>query len=111
MKLPCGRTAQHSNYLAIGRKYQFLFVKSQYINKPIKHLLYKKTNIAPNADDYKFFIPFYINNFQHDNRIKENVKFLNARLHIPSNLQTSDDLVPWVEEYNPILNMFILMKY
>ncbi|PKB99115.1 hypothetical protein RhiirA5_423974 [Rhizophagus irregularis] len=82
MKLSPGRTAQHSDYLA-------------------------KANIAPNADDYKFFIPFYVNNSQHANTIKENVNFLDARIHISPTLQTFDDSVPWVEEYNPIPNMFI----
>ncbi|UZO05800.1 uncharacterized protein OCT59_026139 [Rhizophagus irregularis] len=111
MKLPPGRTAQHSDYLAMGRKYRFLFVKSQYINKPIKHLLYKKDNIAPNADNYQFFIPFYINNSQHATTIKANVNHLGARIHISSTLLSFDNLIPWVEEYNPIPNMFIPLKY
>ncbi|GBC35451.2 hypothetical protein GLOIN_2v1704566 [Rhizophagus irregularis DAOM 181602=DAOM 197198] len=68
-------------------------------------------NIAPNADNYQFFIPFYINNSQHANTIKANVNHLGARIHISSTSLSFDDLIPWVEEYNPIPNIFIPLKY
>lgn len=111
MKLPPGRTANNSDYLTIGRRYRFLFIKSQYINKPIRHLLYKKGNIEPNADDYNFLIPFYANNPSRSNTIMDNVKLLTSRLHISPTLSNHINLVHWIEPYNLIPNMFIPKKY
>ncbi|POG57870.1 hypothetical protein GLOIN_2v1735928, partial [Rhizophagus irregularis DAOM 181602=DAOM 197198] len=39
MRLPSNREAKNQDYLAIARKYRFLFLKSQYVKVPIRHLL------------------------------------------------------------------------
>lgn len=45
--------------LAAGKRYRFLFLESQYVNKPIKHLKYKKSNALPDANDYNYLVPFF----------------------------------------------------
>ncbi|GBC40990.2 hypothetical protein GLOIN_2v1483925 [Rhizophagus irregularis DAOM 181602=DAOM 197198] len=52
MQLPSNRKAKNQDYLAIVRKYCFLFLKSQYVKAPIRYLLYKQPYTIPNANDY-----------------------------------------------------------
>ncbi|PKC56077.1 hypothetical protein RhiirA1_474547 [Rhizophagus irregularis] len=82
MRLPPGRPAQNSDYLAIARKYRFIFLKNQYVKNSIRHLSYKKVFTEPNPEDYPFLVPFYATN--------------------PPNQ---------IAPYNPIPNMFIPEKY
>ncbi|PKY61325.1 hypothetical protein RhiirA4_486149 [Rhizophagus irregularis] len=70
--------------LTTAQRYRFLFLPSQYIYKPIKHLQYTHGLDYP---DYGFKIPYI-------NRTDER-----------------DTLVHTVEQYNPIPNMFIPLKY
>ncbi|PKC03134.1 hypothetical protein RhiirA5_363507, partial [Rhizophagus irregularis] len=45
--------------LVAGKRYHFLFLQSQFVNKPIKHLKYNKKSYLPNPQDYKFRVPFF----------------------------------------------------
>jgi hypothetical protein len=44
----------------MARRSRFLFLESQYIDKPISHLKYSRKNILPDAQDYNFLVPFFI---------------------------------------------------
>uniref|UniRef100_U9UJL4 DUF8211 domain-containing protein n=1 Tax=Rhizophagus irregularis (strain DAOM 181602 / DAOM 197198 / MUCL 43194) TaxID=747089 RepID=U9UJL4_RHIID len=46
MRLPSNRKAKNQDYLAIARKYHFLFLKSQYVKVPVRHLLYKHPHMT-----------------------------------------------------------------
>ncbi|POG82948.1 hypothetical protein GLOIN_2v1469460 [Rhizophagus irregularis DAOM 181602=DAOM 197198] len=80
---------------ATAQRYQFMFTESQFVLKPIKHLLY---NQGLHHRNYKFWTPF----FGHPGRkIMTNIVEDTLSLNI----------VHTVAPYNPIPNMFILRKY
>jgi hypothetical protein len=43
----------------MARRSRFLFLESQYIDKPISHLKYSRKDILPDAQDYNFLVPFF----------------------------------------------------
>ncbi|CAG8767158.1 8169_t:CDS:2, partial [Rhizophagus irregularis] len=99
MRLPSNRKAKNQDYLAIARKYRFLFLKSQYVKVPVRHLLYKHSNKIPNADDYPFLVPFFAMDANHKKQIMTKLS------HVPT-----APLAP-PADYNPIPDMFIPSKY
>ncbi|PKY61940.1 hypothetical protein RhiirA4_487609 [Rhizophagus irregularis] len=83
MRLPPGRTAQNSDYLAIARKYRFIFLKNQYVK----------------------------NSNSNDKKTWKNIKSLSKHLKQPIPPPISTDPIHMTEPYNPIPNMFIPEKY
>ncbi|CAB4399033.1 unnamed protein product [Rhizophagus irregularis] len=101
MRLPSNRKANNQDYLAIARKYRFLFMKSQYVNVPIRHLLYKHSYSIPKADDYPFLVPYFAMDSNHKKQIM-------TRLNQASS-STGPSAPP--DNYNPIPNIYIPEKY
>ncbi|PKY51912.1 hypothetical protein RhiirA4_469230, partial [Rhizophagus irregularis] len=92
--------------LRAALRHRFLFLKSQYVNKPVKHLLYNHGLVS---DDYGFATPHYykITNYATPHADGRPInrgynRFISA---IPLSGQ------PWVEKYNPYPDMFIPHKY
>jgi len=100
MRLPANRKAKNRDYLTIARKYRFIFLKSQYVKAPIRHLLYKRSNTCPNANDYPFMVPFFMTNSFHKK------KFIS---HLNNSTRSGPSAPP--SNFNPIPDMFIPMKY
>ncbi|PKY23969.1 hypothetical protein RhiirB3_387645 [Rhizophagus irregularis] len=99
MRLPSNRKAKNQDYLAIVRKYHFLFLKSQYVKAPIRHLLYKQPYTMPNTNDYPFLVPFFVVDSYHKKQIW--IKF--------SQIDTTPSAPP--SDYNLIPDVFIPTKY
>ncbi|EXX53209.1 uncharacterized protein OCT59_025478 [Rhizophagus irregularis] len=99
MRLPSNREAKNQDYLAIARKYRFLFLKSQYVKVPIRHLLYKYAHTIPNADDYPFLVPFFAIDANHKKQIMTKLSQVPTALSAPPS------------DYNPIPDIFIPSKY
>ncbi|CAB4388760.1 unnamed protein product [Rhizophagus irregularis] len=111
MRLPPGRPAQNSDYLAIARKYRFIFLKNQYVKNSIRHLSYKKVFTEPNPEDYPFLVPFYATSQRIENRTWKNINSLKKHINQPTRLTISTDPSNPIAPYNPIPNMFIPEKY
>ncbi|PKK67457.1 hypothetical protein RhiirC2_783479 [Rhizophagus irregularis] len=101
MHLPSNRKATNQDYLAIARKYRFLFLKSQYVNTPIRHLLYKHSDSIPTANDYPFLVPYFAMDSNHKKQIM-------TRL---TNASTSTGPSAPPDNYNPIPDIYIPEKY
>ncbi|CAB4389861.1 unnamed protein product [Rhizophagus irregularis] len=101
MHLPSNRKATNQDYLAIARKYRFLFLKSQYVNTPIRHLLYKHSDSIPTANDYPFLVPYFAMDSNHKKQIM-------TRL---TNASTSTGPSAPPDDYNPIPDIYIPEKY
>ncbi|CAB5392813.1 unnamed protein product [Rhizophagus irregularis] len=101
MRLPSNRKANNHYYLAIAHKYHFLFVKSQHVHVPIRHLLYKYSDSIPKADDYPFLVPYFAMDSNHKKQIM-------TRLNQASS-STSPSAPP--DNYNPIPEIYIPEKY
>ncbi|PKB92185.1 hypothetical protein RhiirA5_387855, partial [Rhizophagus irregularis] len=101
MRLPPDRKATNQDYLAITRKYRFVFMKNQKVKIPIRHLSYKQCDSIPNADDYSFLVPYFATDFNHKQQI------------ITKLTQASSSTGPSAppENYNPIPDVFIPKKY
>ncbi|PKC00046.1 hypothetical protein RhiirA5_428774 [Rhizophagus irregularis] len=81
--------------LATAQRYRFMFSESQFVLKPIKHLLY---NQGLHHRNYKFWTPFF-------GRPGKSTKTT-----IPDDTP-SPVIIRTVAPYNPIPNMFIPRKY
>ncbi|PKY54948.1 hypothetical protein RhiirA4_548492 [Rhizophagus irregularis] len=46
--------------LIMAKKHRFLFLESQYIDKPIKHLKYSKKTSLPDAQDYQYLLSIFV---------------------------------------------------
>ncbi|PKY48636.1 hypothetical protein RhiirA4_422324 [Rhizophagus irregularis] len=86
-----------------GRQYRFLFLKSQYVNKPIKHLTY---NQGCDSGKYNFNIPYFTGldsaDIMRSNILSVSMEDLDT---------TIDRTIATVKRYNPVPNMFIPLKY
>ncbi|PKY58076.1 hypothetical protein RhiirA4_479675 [Rhizophagus irregularis] len=106
-----GAISNVSSKLAAAKKCNFLFLPSQKITRPVKHLHYKNVNTVPSQKDYNFTIPHYFP--------KEKQKRTNRILPSTSTQDEFDVLTPTPETddiysvtpYNPIPDMFIPVKY
>ncbi|PKB93361.1 hypothetical protein RhiirA5_441493, partial [Rhizophagus irregularis] len=101
MRLPPNRKASNQDYLAIARKYCFLFMNSQYVKSPVRHLLYKQCDSIPNADDYSFLVPYFAMDFNYKQQIMTKLTQASS--------STGPSAPP--ENYNPIPDVFIPKKY
>ncbi|CAG8767178.1 hypothetical protein GLOIN_2v1483925 [Rhizophagus irregularis DAOM 181602=DAOM 197198] len=99
MRLPSNHKAKNQDYLAIARKYHFLFLKSQYVKVPVRHLLYKQAHTIPNADNYPFLVPFFAMDSNHKKQIMTKL----SQVPVTSSTPPSD--------YNLIPDVFIPAKY
>ncbi|PKC03528.1 hypothetical protein RhiirA5_423633 [Rhizophagus irregularis] len=100
VKLRPGTTLNYAQCLSIVKKHKFLFFPSQKFKYGISHLTYKKARVAPNADDYKFKIPFRLP-----------TPFVPTSIHLPIEEDVIEGTVLMVLLYNPTPNMFIPLKY
>ncbi|RGB24045.1 hypothetical protein C1646_756743 [Rhizophagus diaphanus] len=57
--------------LSAARRYRFLFVPSQCIDKPIQHLCYRKDEPIPDASKYNFLVPLPRTLSSIENSLKE----------------------------------------
>ncbi|PKK67416.1 hypothetical protein RhiirC2_714136 [Rhizophagus irregularis] len=101
MRLPSNRKANNQDYLAIARKYRLLFVKSQYVHVPIRHLLYKHSDSILKADDYPFLVPYFAMDSNHKKQIMTGLNQASS--------STGPSAPP--DNYNPIPNVYIPEKY
>ncbi|EXX72643.1 hypothetical protein RirG_067450 [Rhizophagus irregularis DAOM 197198w] len=101
MRLPPDRKATNQDYLAIARKYRFVFMKNQKVKIPIRHLSYKQCDSIPNADDYSFLVPYFATDFNHKQQIMTKLTQASS--------STGPSAPP--ENYNPIPDVFIPKKY
>ncbi|PKK69113.1 hypothetical protein RhiirC2_832594 [Rhizophagus irregularis] len=88
-------TTLEQHKLATVQRYQFMFSESQFVLKPIKHLLY---NHGLHHRNYKFWTPFFG---------RPGKRITTIRLDDTS----SPNIIYTVASYNPIPNMFIPHKY
>ncbi|CAB4495544.1 unnamed protein product [Rhizophagus irregularis] len=106
-----GAVSSTSTKLAAAKKGQFLFLPSQKITIPLKHLHYKKTADIPKQKDYNFTIPHYFGantNTTKTSRTTNNISIVTDSTLIPA---SDDELLYTVVPYNPIPDMFIPLKY
>ncbi|PKY44820.1 hypothetical protein RhiirA4_514879 [Rhizophagus irregularis] len=91
--------------LRAAQRYRFLFLKSQYVNKPVKHLIYNHGLVS---EEYGFFTPHYyrITNQAVSRADRPIIRGYN---HLISATPLSNQ--PWVREYDPYPDMFIPHKY
>ncbi|PKY53978.1 hypothetical protein RhiirA4_426440 [Rhizophagus irregularis] len=108
--------------LVAGKRYRFLFLQSQFINKPIKHLKYNKKSHLSNPQDYKFRVPFFSFSSSTRGRINvvENVSTLADSFIRPlstepgteSNSKFSEILsFPTVDNFDPLPPTVTIMKH
>ncbi|CAB5128399.1 unnamed protein product [Rhizophagus irregularis] len=92
--------------LRTAQRYHFLFLKSQYINKPVKHLKYNHGLVSEN---YGFSTPhYYKTTTRADSRAgRPTIRGYN---HFIPEISPARDQ-HWVREYNPYPDMFIPYKY
>ncbi|PKY49226.1 hypothetical protein RhiirA4_465106 [Rhizophagus irregularis] len=106
-----GAVSNVSSKLAAAKKCNFLFLPSQKITRPVKHLHYKKVNTVPSQKDYNFIIPQY---FPKEKTKRTNIILPSIPIQDESNVLT---LTPEIDNtysiapYNPIPDMFIPVKY
>ncbi|PKY59627.1 hypothetical protein RhiirA4_515954 [Rhizophagus irregularis] len=81
--------------LRAARRYRFLYLKSQYVNKPVKHLIYNHGLVS---EDYA--------NRADSRAGRPTIRGYN---HLISVTPLSNQ--PWVREYDPYPDMFIPHKY
>ncbi|PKC67842.1 hypothetical protein RhiirA1_534613 [Rhizophagus irregularis] len=67
-KPKAGQTHKLADKLAISKQYRFLFLPSQYVNKPVRYLKYNTLKTAPNVDAYPFLILCYTRRAQQPSR-------------------------------------------
>ncbi|CAB5192882.1 unnamed protein product [Rhizophagus irregularis] len=92
--------------LRTAQRYRFLFLKSQYINKPVKHLIYNHGLVS---EDYGFSTPHYYKTTNHaDSRAGRPI--IRGYNHLIPEISPFSDQ-PWVREYDPYPDMFIPYKY
>ncbi|EXX56844.1 hypothetical protein RirG_212550 [Rhizophagus irregularis DAOM 197198w] len=101
----------HQAILATARKHKFIFLKNQYIKFPIRHLVYKKSFIEPNPEDYPFLVPFYAKRHLNENKTWKNINTLSKHLNPPTPSKITPKPPDVTEPFNPIPNMFIPKKY
>ncbi|PKC02738.1 hypothetical protein RhiirA5_424795 [Rhizophagus irregularis] len=85
--------------LNTARRYRFLFLLSQYINKPIKHLKYTHGLDHPN---YGFVTPYRIDQHDNEKKLISSTTFTN---------KYSLEVFHTVAPYRPYPDMFIPHKY
>ncbi|EXX76955.1 hypothetical protein RirG_028280 [Rhizophagus irregularis DAOM 197198w] len=90
-------TTRHQ--LNTARRYRFLFLPSQYINKPIKHLIYTHGLDYPN---YGFVTPYRIDREDKEKKLISSMTFTNPH---------SQEVYHTVAPYRPFPDMFIPHKY
>ncbi|CAB4434976.1 unnamed protein product [Rhizophagus irregularis] len=90
----------YKELISIGRKYGFLFLESQYVNKRISHLKHTRTRVTPIADQFQFSIP----------HASETVPAV-ADVKADEIIETLAGPVLTALPYNPIPDMFIPHKY
>ncbi|PKY60053.1 hypothetical protein RhiirA4_517101 [Rhizophagus irregularis] len=95
--------------LCVAQKYRFLFLKSQFVNKPVKHLMYNHGLVS---DLYGFRTPHYYSTANHANGWTDGrpIAQSHARLHSTYSIFPNTNQ-SWVQEYNPYPDMFIPHKY
>ncbi|PKC58942.1 hypothetical protein RhiirA1_540776 [Rhizophagus irregularis] len=92
--------------LRTAQRYRFLFLKSQYINKPVKHLQYNHGLVS---EDYGFSTPHYYKTTNHaDSRAGRPI--IRGYNHLTPEISPYSTQ-PWVREYDPYPDMFIPYKY
>ncbi|UZO00401.1 uncharacterized protein OCT59_011535 [Rhizophagus irregularis] len=101
MRLPPNHKVTNQDYLATARRHHFLFMKSQKIKAPIRHLSYKQCDSIPNANDYLFLVPYFATDFNHKQQIMTKLTQASS--------STGPSAPP--ENYNPISDVFIPKKY
>ncbi|CAB4422657.1 unnamed protein product [Rhizophagus irregularis] len=92
--------------LRTAQRYRFLFLKSQYVNKPVKHLLY---NYGLVSDDYGFSTPHYYKTTNYDILRGDGRPIIRGYDRLKSATPLNDQY--WVREYDPYPDMFIPYKY
>lgn len=94
------RRDDYRHKIITAQRYRFLFLKSQYINKPVKHLKYTR---GLTRHDYSFSTPF-------TSILVPPRSPVNRVISVDDTL-TPSGIVHSVAPYNPIPNMFIPLKY
>uniref|UniRef100_U9SR87 Uncharacterized protein n=1 Tax=Rhizophagus irregularis (strain DAOM 181602 / DAOM 197198 / MUCL 43194) TaxID=747089 RepID=U9SR87_RHIID len=82
MQLPSNRKAKNQDYLAIVRKYCFLFLKSQYVKAPIRYLFQIDTTPSAPPSDYNPIPDVFIPTKYHDIILKDPI-YVNNRYVVP----------------------------
>ncbi|PKY56499.1 hypothetical protein RhiirA4_476834 [Rhizophagus irregularis] len=92
--------------LRAAQRHRFLFLKSQYVNKPIKHLVYNHGLVS---DDYGFSTPHYYKTTNYATPHADGRPIVRGYNRFISPIPLRDQ--PWVENYNPYPDMFVPHKY
>ncbi|PKK58466.1 hypothetical protein RhiirC2_796252 [Rhizophagus irregularis] len=98
---------QETHRLRAAHLYRFLFLKSQYVNKPVKHLIYNHGLVS---DDYGFRTPHYYMTLNHVTSHADGRPKAKGHARLTSPYPTTVN-IPWVRPYNPYPDMFIPHKY
>uniref|UniRef100_U9U9B2 DUF8211 domain-containing protein n=1 Tax=Rhizophagus irregularis (strain DAOM 181602 / DAOM 197198 / MUCL 43194) TaxID=747089 RepID=U9U9B2_RHIID len=101
LRPPPDHKVNNQDYLAIARRHHFLFMKSQKINAPVRHLSYKQCDSILNANDYSFLVPYFTTDFNHKQQIMTKLTQASS--------STGPSAPP--ENYDPIPDVFIPKKY
>ncbi|CAG8755034.1 10141_t:CDS:2, partial [Rhizophagus irregularis] len=101
MRLPSNRKAKNQDYLAIARKYHFLFLKSQYVKKQIMTKLSQVPTapLAPPAD-YNPIPDMFIPSKYHDIIPKDPI-YVNDRYVVPGSREWFTYMYNFDESFYP----------
>lgn len=77
-----GAPSSLETQLIKAKRSRFLFLESQFIDKPISHLKYSRKSLLPDAQDYKFLTPIFSFNRGTRERITQYAKVLLLQLMI-----------------------------
>lgn len=87
--------------LQTAQRYRFLFLNSQYINKPVKHLMYNHGLVS---EEYGFPTPHYYKIADTASRADGHL-IRSKRVGLSS--QFPDVGQPWVRNYNPYSDVYV----
>jgi hypothetical protein len=98
-----------SDQLIMAKRSWFLFLDSQFIDKPISHLKYKKSSIILNAQDYNYLVPFFTFKLHTPLTIKNDppppvTTVITQPSSSTKSIQTNDTIPPHVNSMSPAIS-------